>query len=106
MDICTMPEAELQKLKRTIPCFEKRTPEQQILAKQISWIEMVDCCYCYGQLDKLPEYIHDRYLYAPLSVDMMKQMTDEHVAYLQKNAVIDRSVYQDFEGVTYNSMSY
>lgn len=106
-ELCAMPEAELQKLKNSIPSFwdGERTPEQILLEKQINWIEMIDSCLCYGALHKLEEeYLHSKTYDLP--VEMKRQIMNGHITFLQSNAHIERNVYTDNEYVSYNSLTY
>jgi len=79
------------------------TPEQIKEEKTIiSFKSMMDSCFTYDGLTKDNDYIK-KYRYE-LGVELFNKVYDEHSKHLNENYIVNRDVYTDHEGCTYNSL--
>ncbi len=63
---------------------------------------MMDSIYTYGKLESTDSYLVDYYV--KLGSDVFNKTFNDHSKYLSENYSIDENVYQDYEGITYNSL--
>ena len=67
-----------------------------------SLMQMMDSCYAYEGLDK-----NDRYILPykeRLGEELFNEVFDNYSDYLKQNYTIERNVYTDSDGLTYNSL--
>lgn len=103
-----MTDKEIEKIRKEIPRFEngkpcKLTEEQILLHKELDCRDMINSCLCYGY-----EFIESSY-----SESYIKELGKEKVIeiYNEQKADFDKAmvfhnVYEDSEGVSYNSIKW
>lgn len=64
--------------------------------------EMMESCYTYEVLDKNNRYILP--YKEILSEELFNEVFDTYSDYLKQNYTIERNVYTDSDGLTYNSL--
>ena len=97
-----------RKIRNEIPQFEngipyKLTPEQKALHRELDCREMINSCLCYGS-----NFLESRYS-EPYIQDLGRERVIE-IYNEQKidfdKAIVLHNVYEDGEGVTYNSIKW
>jgi len=71
-----------------------------------SLTQMMDSCFTYGGLDKT-SYNYERYILPykeRLGEELFNEVFDNYSDYLKQNYTIERNVYTDSDGLTYNSL--
>ena len=87
----------LKLLKDTI------TPSKVIKEKRIkSMKSMMESIFTYGTLERNDSYLHKYYL--ELGEDVFNQTFEEYSKHLSDNYTVDKNVYRDMEGLSYNSL--
>ena len=74
---------------------------------EIKMKEMIDSCFTYGGYDK-ESHNFKRYIFPHtnnLPMVIFEEVYTEQVNFLEKNCIVDRGVYTDSEGCTYNKLS-
>lgn len=111
-----MSEKELKDLKKTIPCYvgclKNMSEEQKRLEKEIQLREMVNSVYCYGYNVDLDYCLNNSYItdfleedkYYTFSLEELKKIVNSQLDYLDNHCRIERDVYTDCDGFTYNSI--
>ena len=70
--------------------------------------EIVNSVWCYNNYKDIESYMNDRYILNyqehDLSLEEIEEIVISQVNYLNENCRIERNVYQDNEGVVYNSI--
>lgn len=79
------------------------TPEQIKEEKTIGSLKsMMDSCFTYDGLTKDNSYIK-KYRY-DLGIELFNKIYDEYSKHLNENYIVNRGVYTDHEGCSYNSL--
>jgi len=87
----------LKLLKDTI------TPSKVIQEERIkSMKSMMESIFTYGTLERNDSYLHKYYL--ELGEDVFNQTFEEYSKHLSDNYTVDKNVYRDMEGLSYNSL--
>ena len=101
-----MTRNEIKKLRKENPRFQKDivlTEEQKRLHRELDCREMINSCLCYGD-----DFLKSRYS-KPYIQDIGEkrviELYNEQKADFAKATVL-RDVYQDGEGVSYNSIKW
>ena len=58
--------------------------------------------FAYGKLERSNSYLNDYYL--KLGGDVFNQTFEEYSKHLSDNYTVDKNVYRDMEGLSYNSL--
>lgn len=103
-----MTGKEIEKIRKEIPRFEngkpcKLTKEQELLHKELDCRDMINSCLCYGH-----SFIESRYsevYIKELGKERVVELYNEQKADFDK-ATVFRNVYEDNEGVSYNSIKW
>lgn len=103
-----MTRKQIKKIRKEIPRFEngipcELTPEQKQLHRELDCREMINSCLCYGS-----SFLKSRY-----SEPYVKELGKERVLELYNEQKVDfdkaivlHNVYEDSEGVSYNSIKW
>ena len=68
--------------------------------------DMIQSCHVYGGAEK-STYNFERYILPyreKVGADIFEEIYEDHVQYLKNNFEIQANVYQDSDGLTYNSL--
>lgn len=103
-----MTRKQIEKIKKEILQFDnektcKLTIEQKQLYRELECREMINSCLCYGY-DFIESHYSKAYI-KDLGIDRVKQLYNEQKADFNKAKVI-HNVYEDGEGVSYNSIEW
>lgn len=74
--------------------------------KELSLKSMLISCFCYGGVDK-DSWNFERYIspyVKELGDELFEEVYNEQVAFLNKNCTVKENVYEDCEGLNYNSL--
>lgn len=101
-----MTSKQIRELKKTLPpitrvSYDSWTEEEKQLYKEISCREMINSCLSYGT-----DFLNSRYsedYIKELGKDRVKELYNEQLEHFN-NCVLIYDVYEDSEGVTYNSV--
>jgi len=103
-----MTDKEIKRMKKEVPLFKDGIPceltlEQKQIRKELSCREMINSCLCYGY-----DFLKSRY-----SKSYIEELGEERVLDLYNEqkadfakATVSHDVYQDSEGVSYNSIKW
>lgn len=100
-----MNREEIEFLKKTLPPLNKYdywTKEQKILAKELSCREMINSCLIYST-NFLTSHYKDNYIES-LGKKRVDELFNEQLKYFT-TCKVNYNVYEDSEGVTYNSLT-
>lgn len=103
-----MTRKEIEKIKNEIPRFEngipcKLTKEQKQLHRELDCREMINSCLCYGH-SFIESHYSSPYI-EELGMERVLELYNEQKADFDK-AKVFHNVYEDGEGVSYNSIQW
>lgn len=103
-----MTRKQIKKIRKEIPRFEngipcELTPEQKQLHRELDCREMINSCLCYGSSFFESRY-SDPYI-QELGREKVFELFNEQKADFDK-AIVLHNVYEDSEGVSYNSIKW
>lgn len=103
-----MTDKEIKKLRKENPRFNngfscELTKEQKQLHRELDCREMINSCLCYGT-DFLNSRYKDRYI-KDLGEQRVIELYNEQKKDFDK-AIVLHNVYEDGEGVSYNSIQW
>jgi hypothetical protein len=79
------------------------TPSKVIQEERIkSMKSMMESVFTYGKLERSNSYLNKYYL--ELGEDVFNQTFEEYSKHLSDNYIVDKNVYRDMEGLSYNSL--
>lgn len=111
-----MSEKELEELKKTckyLAPLKEMTKKDKKTFKEIHLREMVNSVYCYGYNVDLEYCLNNRYItdfleeddkYYTFSLEELKEIVNSQLDFLDNHCRIERDVYADSDGLTYNSL--
>lgn len=96
-----MNSREIERLKREL---EYGTKEYYKVALR----DMIDSVWCYENYDNIESYLQDKYISSyqtnGLSAEEIREVVISQVDYLNEHCMIERNVYTDCDGITYNNI--
>jgi len=103
-----MTRKQIKKIRKEIPRFEngipfELTPEQKQLHRELDCREMINSCLCYGSSFFESRY-SDPYI-QELGRERVLELYNEQKVDFDK-AIVLHNVYEDSEGVSYNSIKW
>ena len=94
-------------------CAEYITPDEQRELDELSYREMIVCCVCYGEeyniySEKRKEWGRTGIEYGLEKFGEQKalEIFRDQCAFMKEHATIHWGVYTDYEGCTYNSITW
>ena len=79
------------------------TPSKVIQEERIkSMKSMMESVFTYSKLERSNSYLNKYYL--ELGEDVFNQTFEEYSKHLSDNYIVDKNVYRDMEGLSYNSL--
>lgn len=103
-----MTDKEIEKIRNEIPQFEngipcKLTKKQEQLHRELDCRDMINSCLCYGT-NFLESHYSKPYI-QELGKERVIELYNEQKIDFDK-AIVFHNVYEDGEGVTYNSIKW
>ncbi len=103
-----MTGKQIEKIRNEIPQFEngipcKLTPEQKLLHRELDCRDMINSCLIYGT--KFLETRYSEKYIKKLGEKRVLELYNEQKADFDK-AVVFHNVYEDSEGISYNSIKW
>lgn len=106
-------DKELAKMKAQLPSridvpYEEWTDEQKELDRKIACIEMIHSILTYDDIKSADDVMQNKYMQRyieELGETKVKELVEQEIEEF-KSATINKDVYTDSEGVTYNSVTF
>lgn len=106
-------DKELNKMKEQLPSridvpYEEWTDEQKELDRKIACIEMIHSILTYDDIKSADDVMQNKYMQRyieELGETKVKELVEQEIEEF-KSATINKDVYTDSEGVTYNSVTF
>lgn len=109
-----MNSKEIREQQTFLNCYKTLTDEQKLKLKELSLREMIMSCLVYGEdiftsvcINACSEYYHRPYAEEYIDIlgyDRVMEIYNDQKKYFDTKCRVEKNVYTDYEGVTYNSL--
>ena len=109
-----MNSKEIKELRNFLNCCETLTKEQELKLEELNFRELIMCCLAYGydvmasrDINMVSEYYgrpyFDKYT-DKLGRERALEIYKDQKRFFDTKCVVEKNVYTDYEGVSYNSV--
>lgn len=109
-----MNSKEIKEQRDFLNCYKTLTKEQELKLEELDFRELIMCCLAYGTdvmtsrvINMVSEYYGRPYFdeYADkLGKERALEIYEDQKEYFDTKCKVERNVYTDSEGLTYNSL--